>query len=103
MSDDAQDQSSPEHDPSKPPVYHELQENPCWMIEVTADDNMKVIWHKGGRPNVLSKQLADTWVAHFKPHLFHVLPDGSFVGAGQHVDGKGIKDIQLIKDPDCGC
>lgn len=78
-------------------VYHPLQENPEWAIEVTDAEGRAVLWHKNGRPNLLSRQLADTWVTHFKPHLFSVLPDGTFVARGTDARGKDIARVRMVK------
>jgi hypothetical protein len=48
-----------------------------YKIKVTTEDGQLLYWRKRGEVHTLEEDVADTFVAHFKPELFGVLPDGS--------------------------
>jgi hypothetical protein len=48
-----------------------------YKIRITTEDGDTLYWNKRGSIHVVDEDVARIFVAHFKPELFQVLPDGS--------------------------
>ena len=48
-----------------------------YKIKITSQDGRTFYWHKRGQLHTVEEDVADIFVANFKPELFQVLPDGS--------------------------
>ena len=73
--------------------------DPRWKIAVTTTCGQKLIWHKGGREHTLSYELGPTWVQNFKPQLFQIAADGSFVPRGSMATAMDVANVELIEVP----
>lgn len=49
---------------------------PRFKIRITTVDGQALYWHKAGKLHTVEEDVARVFVAHFKPQLFQVLPDG---------------------------
>lgn len=72
-----------------------MSDNTPWHIRITTVEGDQLYWHKGGKQHVLSPELGPTWVANFKPALFQVLPDGSFVPRGADPRARDVATVEL--------
>ena len=48
-----------------------------YKIKITAEDGQTFYWHKRGQLHTVESDVAEIFVANFKPELFQVRPDGS--------------------------
>ncbi len=48
-----------------------------YKIRITTEDGKTLYWNKRGGIHIVDEDVARIFVAHFKPELFEVLPDGS--------------------------
>jgi len=53
-----------------------------YKIRITTADGQTFYWHKRGALHTVSEDVADIFVANFKPELFQVNPDGSLTPPG---------------------
>lgn len=72
-------------------------QGPMYKIKVTTADGLSFFWHKQGRVHLLPAELADTWVAKFKPHLFDITASGEMVGAGRDPSVVSFKIAKVEK------
>ena len=70
---------------------------PAWHVRVTSASGAQVLWHKAGKPHVLRFELGQTWVSNFKPAVFQVLPDGSFVPRGSDPRAEDVASVELVE------
>jgi hypothetical protein len=49
-----------------------------YKIRITTRDGQVLYWHKRGRLHLVEEDVAQIFVANFKPAVFEVQPDGSF-------------------------
>ena len=50
-----------------------------YKIRITTEDGETLYWNKRGGIHIVDEDVARIFVAHFKPELFGVLPDGSLI------------------------
>ncbi|MEC9351727.1 MAG: hypothetical protein VYD81_00290 [Planctomycetota bacterium] len=48
-----------------------------YKIRITTEDGETLYWNKRGGIHIVDEDVAQIFVANFKPELFQVLPDGS--------------------------
>ena len=48
-----------------------------YKIRITTEDGDTLYWNKRGGIHIVDEDVAQIFVANFKPELFQVLPDGS--------------------------
>ena len=48
-----------------------------YKIRITTEDGETLYWNKRGGVHIVDEDVAQIFVANFKPELFQVLPDGS--------------------------
>jgi hypothetical protein len=64
-----------------------------WRIAITTADGRRLHWVKAGKVHTLAPELGPMWIANFKPAVFQVAPDGSFVPRGT----PGAVDIASVE------
>jgi hypothetical protein len=70
-----------------------MAENKLYKIKLTSEDGKTRYWHKFGSVHLLPEDLANTWVAHFKPAIFQVTDAGELVAVGR----SPVPSFQIVK------
>jgi hypothetical protein len=70
-----------------------------FKIKVTTADGREIFWHKQGQVYLLPTELADTWIAKFKPQFFEITESGEMVGAGRNPAVASFKIAKVEKVP----
>jgi len=70
----------------------------CYQIRVTTADGHSLIWHKQGQPALLPAEIADTWIAKFRPDIWEITANGEMVGVGRGTE-PSFKIVKVEKVP----
>ena len=74
--------------PAKPPER--------FKIKITTENGQVFYWHKRGQLHTVEEDVADAFVAHFKPELFQVRPNGTLTSP---VPGETMPIQKVEKEP----
>ncbi|HZN56475.1 MAG TPA: hypothetical protein VFD71_00265 [Planctomycetota bacterium] len=67
-----------------------------YRIKITAEGGKTFFWHKRGQVHTVEEDVANVFVANFKPELFQVQPDGSLTPPEP---GVTLPIIKVEKEP----
>lgn len=73
------------------------KQNHMFKIKVTTIDGKEIFWRKQGEIYLLPAELADTWIAKFKPQFFEITSAGEMVGAGRDPKVASLKIAKVEK------
>lgn len=60
-----------------------MSEQKSFKIQLTTSDGQIFYWHKMGKLHTIPEDLANIWVAKFKPEIFQVTAAGELVAVGR--------------------
>jgi len=67
-----------------------------YQIQIITVEGQSFIWHKGGKPSLLSEELAELWVKNFKLDIWEVTEKGALEPPGKAMN-KTYKILRVEK------